>query len=753
MTHGDAEARALRPLWLLTTGAALGALISTITIVEPPPWLPTLLVILGLAATVFALRSRSRARHGMWLLAGLALVGGRGLGQTDETLHLQRLIANGEISVRAQLVIIEGWNEARWGRRTRAQVLTSRQDDKELELPRHCRLEIRGSANPNTLPRPGSVVEVLARIRGNHRSPLLVVASNRLVQTSGDRRLLPTIRDRLARDLLRAAGTNANRIRTSEMAAALALGRRDLVPRDVRDRWRRSGLAHLLAVSGLHVGLVGGAVWLLLALTGVSPRTTRITVLIAVPAYAILAGAAPSAMRAALMAVIYLGARLLGRAILPMAAVLLAATILLVAQPSLIANIGFQLTVVITAALVRWVPVLTTTLFGPRWVNGAVAVPVVAQTTAAPLVAWHFRTLIPGAIIANLLALPLLAPIILGSVAATVIAPLWSAPAGLGLDFVTFLFSLLHFVSAPARASELVTPSVPVAAAVLLVVAGWAALQARRWARFGVVLWICVLAIFSLSWLLRRPTAPATVELLPVSDGAAVLVSDGPDAVLADAGRYQREAAQLVAESGRRRLRAVIASHTDEDHVGGMVLILRAFDVDQLVLPVWMLTEPSVVPMLRAARRTGARVLPVAAGSSVSLGSIRLDIAWPPAVNPPRHENERSLVARALFERGSALITADIGRATEHTLARTGPLRSTVLVVPHHGSRGSASPALLEATAPSIALIPAAPGNTHGHPHSEVLDRLSQRKIPFRYPARDGRCGARWDGEEWVAFP
>ncbi|MCJ7756449.1 MAG: DNA internalization-related competence protein ComEC/Rec2, partial [Thermoanaerobaculales bacterium] len=687
------------------------------------------------------------------LLAGLALVGGRGLGQTNETLHLQRLIANGEITVRAQLVILEGWSDARWGHRTQAQVVTASRGDEELWLPRRCRLEIRGSTNPNALPRPGSVVEVLARIRGNHRSPLLVVASNRLVQTSGDRRLLPTIRDRLAHDLLRAAGTNANRIRTAEMAAALALGRRDLVPRDHRDRWRRSGLAHVLAVSGLHVGLVGGAVWLLLALTGVSPRTTRIVVLVAVPAYAILAGAAPSAMRAALMAAIYLGARLLGRAILPIAAVLLAATILLIAQPSLIANIGFQLTVVITAALVRWVPVLSATLFGPPWVTGAVAVPVVAQTAAAPLVAWHFRTLIPGAIIANLLALPLLAPIILGSVAATVIAPLWSAPAALGLDFVNLILSLLRFVSAPARAAELVTPPIPVAVTVLLVVAGWVALQARRWARFGVATWVCVFAIFSFSWLLPRPTAPPTVQVLTVSDGAAVLVSDRADAMLADAGRYQREASQMLAESGSRRLRAVIASHTDEDHVGGMVHILRAFKVDQLIMPVWMLTESSVVPLLRTARRRGTRIHPVASGSSVTLGSIRLEVVWPPAMKPPRQENERSLVARVLFEHGSALITADIGRSTEHVLARSGPLQSAVLVVPHHGGRGSTSPALLEATTPSVALIPAAPGNTHGHPHSEVLDRLSKRRIPFRYPARDGWCGARWNGEEWVAFP
>jgi competence protein ComEC len=753
VTDGTAAARALRPLWLLTTGAAIGAFCSVATEVEPPPWLAPLLLFAGIAAAVLALHWRRRARFELWLLAGLALVCGRGLGQAPDVIHLQKLIADGESTVRAEIVIIEGWSDARWGHRTRGTVLTASLREHDIRLPRRCRLEIRGSADPTALPEPGEVIEVLARVRGSSGSPLLVVASNRLVQASGKRRVLPAFRNRLARDLLRAAGTDAERIRTAEMAAALALGRRDLVPQERRDRWRRSGLAHLLAVSGLHVGLVGGAVWLLLALGGASPKLTRVAVLVALPAYAILAGAAPSAMRAALMAAIYLAARLLGRAVLPMAAVLLAVTTLLVAQPSLIASAGFQLTVVITAALVRWVPPLTTFFFGPRWLTGAIAVPVVAQTAAAPLVAWHFRTAIPGAIVANLLALPLLAPIILGSVATAVIAPLWRAPAALGLDLVGLLVSVLRFISAPARAAELVTPPVPVVAAVLLIVAGWIGLQARSWARFGAAAWIGILVSLGVSWALLRPPAPATVELLPVSDGAAVLISRDGDAVLSDAGRYRREASQLLAESGHRDLRAVIASHTDEDHVGGVVQILRSFDVERLVVPAWMFSQPQVVPMLRAARRGGTRVDAVAAGTTIGLGTIRLEVVWPPAARPPRLENERSIVVRAVFEQGTALITADIGRPTEQKLVRTAPLQSAVLVVPHHGGRGSTSPSLLEAAEPEVALIPAAPGNTHGHPHAEVLRRLAERHIPYRYPARDGRCGARWDGEKWAPFP
>jgi competence protein ComEC len=748
-----AAARALRPLWLLSTGAAMGALCSVVTEVEPPRWLPPMLLLASLAAATLALRWRSRGRSGLWLLTGLALVGGRGLGQVPDSLDLQRLIADGETSVRAEGVIIEGWTKARWGYRTRASILAARHGDRELQLPQRCRLEIRGSAAPGTLARPGAVIRTLARVRGSARSPLLVVDSYRLLRASGEKRFLPSFRDRLAHALLRAAGTEASRIRAAEMAAALALGRRDLVPEERRDRWRRSGLAHLLAVSGLHVGLVAGAVWLLLALSGVRPNTARVAVLVAVPAYAVLAGASPSAMRAALMAIIYVGARLLGRAVLPMAAVLLAVTILLAADPFLIAYAGFQLTVVITAALVRWVPPVTEALVGPRWLSGALTVPVIAQVAAAPLVAWHFRTAIPGAIVANLFALPLLAPIILGSVAAAVIAPLWHLPAAMGLDLVGALVSVLGCVSAPARALELVTPPVPIVAAVLLVVAGWVALQAQGWARFGVVAWSGTAIVLGFWWGLARPASPPTVELLPVSDGAAVLVTDGTDALLSDAGRYRREAALLLAEGGRRPLRAVVVSHTDEDHVGGAGRVLGSLLVERLIVPVWMLRETQVVPLLRVARRRGTRIHPVAAGSAVTLGSMRIEVVWPPAKKPPRTENERSLVFRAISDRGTALVTADIGRRTERILARTGPLRSAVLVVPHHGSRDSTSSALLEASSPEVALIPAAPGNTHGHPSPEVRQRLAERHIPYRYPARDGRCGARWNGQEWVLFP
>ena len=108
---------------------------------------------------------------------------------------------------------------------------------------------------------------------------------------------------------------------------------------------------------------------------------------------------------------------------------------------------------------------------------------------------------------------------------------------------------------------------------------------------------------------------------------------------------------------------------------------------------------------------------------------------------------------RAVYRSGSVLATADIGSRTEHRLPSRGRLASDILVVPHHGSRDATSAALLNAVSPAIALIPAAPENTHGHPHPEVLRRLRERRILTRTPTREHACRAVWNGDRWLVLP
>jgi competence protein ComEC len=299
----------------------------------------------------------------------------------------------------------------------------------------------------------------------------------------------------------------------------------------------------------------------------------------------------------------------------------------------------------------------------------------------------------------------------------------------------------------------MIAPRLPTAAVVLLMALGWKALQSGRHASRAAAIWVGVLLLVNLRLIIPAPLADPRVTVLPVSDGAAVVAATGSDVFLADAGRYPRQAALLAADSDYRRLKAVMLSHTDEDHIGGAVHILRTLEVEQLIFPSWMMSAVETVPLLRAARSAGTRVVPVARGSVVSAGALRVEVVWPPALHPPREENERSLVARIDVGPGTVVVTADIGRATERRLALSSRLNCDVLVTPHHGSRSGSSSSLLDAAAPTIALVPAAPGNTHGHPHSEVLERLAARGIVVRIPARDEPAGARWNGHRWQAFP
>jgi competence protein ComEC len=753
MNDGREPPPPLRPLWMLAGGAVVSAAAAAILVEPAPPWAPTALTAAGLAAAVAAILRPPGGGPLLWFAAALALVGGRGLVLADDRLGLARLMADPAVTLRVRAVVDEGWTAGRWGSSARIRVLAANHDGRRVGLPTHCRLEVRSGAVAAELPPPGAEVEALARPRGEPARPLLVVDSPRLLASPGAVRLLPLARDRLARALLGAAGTDVDRIRAAELAAALALGRRDLIPRERREHWRRSGFAHLLAVSGLHVGIVGGAIFLIVALGGAGPRLTRLLALLAVPGYALLAGSAPPAMRAALMAVIFLGARLLGRAVLPMAAVLLAVLILLLADPRMISDVGFQLTVVITAALVRWVPPLAAALRGPTWLAAAVAVPLVAQLAAVPIVAWHFRSLIPGALAANLLALPLLAPTVLVAAATALLAPVATGTAGLGLEVLHRLSALLSWLGGWARGLELVPASLPLLAAPLLAVCGWLALQSGRTARAAAAVWVALALLLGVRSLAPADRPAPRVAVLPVSDGAAVLLADAGAAVLVDAGRYPRQAAESLADQGVRRLAAVVASHTDEDHIGGMVQVLESCEVGRLIVPAQMTADAEAVPLLRAARRRSVAVVPVAAGSVVHAGSLRIEVLWPPARNPPADDNERSLVILADLGPGAVVAAADISHSTERHLPAGGRLHCELLVVPHHGSRGSVSEHLLDATSPAIALIPAAAGNTHGHPHPEVVSRLAGRGIVIRRPTRDAACGAAWNGSRWVAFP
>lgn len=744
----------LDALWSFVVGlvSAIGLVI--VTRISAPPAIIAILGATGILAVAAGFYSDGRRRVILLLIAGIALGGWRGMEEMKRQGILDTLLKSpSPVALRANMTILEGWSAGRWGHTTKVRVHDALHAADQFDLPRRCRLEVRTTANDIDLPRPGAGIQTLVSLKGTAQRPLLVAASPGLLKASKSPRGTPAVREYLAASLIRAAGTDPGRIRSAELAAALALGRRDMVPAHRRNGWRASGLGHALAVSGLHVGIVSGSFWLIGVIIGLRPTTIRWALLLMVPGYTILAGAAPSAVRACLMLCLYLAARLLGRAAMPLGTVLTAAAVMLLVSPGLILEAGFQLTVAVTAALIRWAPPLIEWLRGPRWLRGVFAIPIVAQLTAAPIVAVHFRTATPLAAIVNLAIPLLLTPAIPLAVAAVILAPFWQGAAGWILELLRILTDALWVIGSLGRQWTLIVPTTPSIILFFLVATGLLALRYGRLGRAAAIAWISLILVSPLASILHRDTLGERVELLPIGDGLALTLVASGHTLLFDGGHYRSEAAEMLADTGCRHLSTVVVSHGDEDHIGGIRRVLESTSTDRLILPSWLMTDAVIVPVLRAARQAGTAISTVARGSIIRSGPSRLDILWPPAGRTHLSNNDRSLVLRARMSSGAIVLTGDIGSNVERALARTSNLAADVLLAPHHGSASSTSGRFLDAVSPSLVLIPAGPKNRHHHPHPTVLDRLSARGIPFIYPARDGRCGVLvTDDGQWQVY-
>ena len=752
MKHTQPIQPALTPLWWFF-GTSVTA-VATCLLWAPSvgSGLTIVIAFIGFSALAGGLIFSGRRRICFLLIAGLALGSWRGLDEASQQRDREIFLNDDSPRVlRVEATILEGWSRTRWGSRTMVRLHLNHQEDELVQLPRRCRLEVR-SSSLTSLPAPGSTLKTIASLRGTADRPLLVVSSALLLEEMGPPSGLSSLREKLVQSLLTASGTDASRIRAAELAAALTLGRRDLLPYHRRDGWRRSGLGHALAVSGLHVGVVAGVAWFFALAAGFSPLSTRLVLLVLVPAYILLAGSSPSAVRAGIMICLYLGARLAGRAVSALATVMSAATLMTLFQPWLVLQAGFQLTVLVTAALIRWAPALTARLRGPRWFAAALAIPVVAQVAAAPLIGAHFRHAVPLAAGVNLAVPYLLTPAIPTSILATALASFWPAAAAICLDVLLFLTDALWWVGGLGRSWAIVVPAVSELQVILLSLAAFLALRFDRLGLLGAGSWVIVTLGTTLFSLMAQPVRNQ-VELLPVNDGLAATVLSRETITLFDGGRFHSEAAELLSDERIRRLDFVFASHGDEDHLGGLTTVLQSKNVSHLVVPNWLLKSEEVVDLLRAARKDRTRIVPSARGSVLSRGEIRFSTLWPPAPSPAGSNNDRSMIVRVEWPSATVLLTGDAGSDVERQLVAGSYLKSDVLVVPHHGSRSSSSPLFLDAVNPHIALIPAGAGNRFKHPNPEVLERLSSRGIDLRFPLRDGRCGARLEEGTWILWP
>lgn len=541
------------------------------------------------------------------------------------------------------------------------------------------------------------------------------------------------------------------------LARALVLGDVSALPQRWARALRRTGLAHLTAVSGLNIALVAG--WAAIA-GALLPRPLRVALgAISALVYLGLVGPAPSMLRAAAMALVVAASLLAARAPLALQGLALVVIGLVAFDPDTLTDVGFLLSVTATAGLLIVTPPLERGLpLRPRLLARGLAASLAAQAAASPVSVATFGRLAPAAPLLNLIfgpwaALVLVLGLLAGGLGA-VGADRWAAPWLWCLDRATLPLEWLTRLPPAAWVSTAMTPSWWCGA-----IAGVAfALPAfgRRGLRAGLLVALAAIGT-------APPVAAARhfeLAVLDVGQGDAILLSDGDRAALIDGGgvRGRDLAAHVLlpalAARGLDRLDLVVLSHFDDDHCRGLVDLAGQIPFDELWLPRG--AAPTACSRELAASPIGS-VRGVAAGDLRRLGALQLEVLAPEAGPAARSDNALSLVIRAEGGGRSALLLGDLDGGGERRLARRfgAALRSDLLKVAHHGSASSTTPELLASVRPRLAIASAGSRNPYGHPSARALSRLTAAGIPVLRTDRDGGVEVRWGaaGPWRIALP
>lgn len=709
--------------WPLVCWAA-GALLAAFGLgkaVWLPPWGFWALLAAAAAAGLRAFLSPPHTSVGFWGLLGFCMVAAALCRQPPVPGPGQRL------PVRFTGVQRDGFERRSQGWATRL-ALTQLEG---ASLPqRQLTLVVGGSANPGNLPAPGSRVQGAGELVGGQSGPRLWVKSPLLLVVSPPAGV-DHWRERARAKLSACAGFSLARQRAALLAAALVLGRREGLSAETLSSLRAAGLAHILAVSGLHVGLVAGGFWLLFLLLGLTPQWRRWLLIPVVVCFAWLAGGAPSVRRAATAAVLVLLGQLVGRPVELLPACWGVVGLLVVLEPTVVWEPAFQLSAVTALALVRWAGPATARLGGGKLAS-ALAVAAVAQLASSPLVGMYFAAVPALAMPLNLLAVPLAAGAVMLALAAVALS--WFVPAVAAgvLDVLAGLAQLLGLLASAGESFSLPFPQLSTAFACVLVAGLWLAVLPGRvasWALAGVSgLTLCCVA-----WPFAPRDPLASVTMVPVRQGMALLLAGERGQVLVDAGRGEREVVSLLARRrGTASLDALVLTHPDADHTGGAAFVLQAIRPKMLCVPKALALRAEWLPLRWHAGKLGIPVRELAPGQRLFWRDVACDVLWPPT-EAKLSDNDASLVLRCQVEGASLLLVGDLEHQGEQALlAAGGSLRSDVLQVGHHGSKTSSSAAFLHAVSPRLALVPTGLSPTFPYPHPQVMARLrAQRALPL----------------------
>lgn len=524
----------------------------------------------------------------------------------------------------------------------------------------------------------------------------------------------------------------------ASLACAMVLGDKSLADKDLKQLYQRNGIAHLIAISGLHIAMIGGTLYKLLRRLIGNYSIAAGTGVVFILAYGVMTGLSGSTARAMIMLVTQIGADVFGRKYDSVTAISLALWIMLLINPGQITQAGFLLSfgAVIGIAVVNpvwkeWFPKMPSAMKG-LWVSISV------QLTILPVLLYYFYEVPVYGVLLNLIVVPLmgvlLACLLLCGISGVFhpgFAELFQFPAvGVfqGYEMLCKAAEKLPFHTVCSG-----RPSVfwCVLYYVLLAVFVKAAAYQKKHPRFWLLaIGIGVAVLFSV---FRMP-GKLQICMFDVGQGDGIYIrTPSHTHILVDGGSSSKQKiGTYVLKNGVKyyggdSLDYVILSHLDKDHYSGVSELLESGEImiKNLVLPCIANPDEAYRQMEKLAGQRGCNLIYMKRGDYIRIGEVGIS-----CMHPKNREyidkNEGSLVFLLSFRKFDMLFTGDMTNQVEQMLMQDFPKKVEVLKVSHHGSETASGESFVEALSPEVALLSVGAGNRYGHPAPSVMETLTK---------------------------
>lgn len=551
---------------------------------------------------------------------------------------------------------------------------------------------------------------------------------------------------------------------SAPLAIALVFGDRQFIEQDLIVAYQRLGIIHLLAISGLHVGMLMGILFLVGLRAHISREKMMTILIVFLPIYIILTGGAPSVIRACFMMFLALLILKMRRKKLnPADIISIVLTVYLFISPFAIYDVGFQLSFTVSFSLVLSRAILSRYMDRPLLLLCVTSV--ISQIASIPIMLYHFYEFSLVSLIANLFFIPLYSVIILPlCLLWYILSLLFGELLNPLASFLDFNFQLLNSITLwlskfPFNTLVLGRPT-SISLIILCIGIPYGFYVWEKWrTRTQMYIRFFLLFIFlSAPFVIEKYYSPGEITMIDVGQGDSILIQlpKNKGIYLIDTGgtiqfpqeewmkrRNPFEVGQDVLipylkSKGITTLDKLILTHGDMDHVGGATAVLKEMKVKEMVLPVAENRANLEVELLELAKEKDISVHFTQNGESWKVNGHSFHILSP-SISVGLERNDQSIVVYTELGGLKWMFTGDLEEVGESQLLAAYPnLQIDVLKVGHHGSKTSTSDSWLDHLRPTVALISAGKDNRFGHPHLEVINKLEEREITIYRTDRDG---------------